>query len=191
MKIESSDAILVVDVQVDFCPGGALAVAGGDSIVAGINAVVPRFSTRVFTRDWHPANHCSFSDEPQFADKSWPVHCVANTPGAQFHANLGVPNDALVVDKGQDSALEAYSGFDGTGLAGALRARRVTRVFVCGLATDYCVKATALDAVRSGFDTVLVNDLCRGVDVPAGNAQAAVDAMRANRVRVVTSGELV
>lgn len=191
MKIEPTDAVIVVDVQVDFCQGGALEVAGGDDIVPGINAIIPRFAVRVFTRDWHPTDHCSFSETPQFVDKSWPVHCVANMPGAQFHYKLKVPQDAVILNKGQDTAEEAYSGFDKTGLAEKLRARNVNRVFVCGLATDYCVKATALDAIKEGFETVLIQDLCRGVDVPAGSAQAAVDAMRAARVRIVTSGELV
>ncbi|MBM3289549.1 MAG: nicotinamidase [Candidatus Hydrogenedentes bacterium] len=190
MKIEANDALIVVDVQNDFCPGGALAVAGGDGIVAGINALSPKFPVRVFTRDWHPADHCSFSADPQFVDKSWPAHCVADTPGARFHSRLAVPADASIVNKGTDAAKEAYSGFDNTPLAEALRARGVRRVFVCGLATDYCVKATALDAVKNGFDTFAIEDLCRGVDIPAGTARAALDAMRGAGVRTCTSGEL-
>lgn len=191
MKIEPTDALIVVDVQMDFCQGGALAVDSGDEIVPGINAIVPRFANRIFTRDWHPADHCSFSETPQFVDKSWPSHCVANMPGAQFHHKLKVPQDAVIVNKGRDAQREAYSGFDGTDLANTMRARNVSRVFVCGLATDYCVKATALDAAGEGFATFVLEDLCRGVNVPPGSAQAALDALRAARVRVVDSGELV
>lgn len=190
MNIEPTDALIVVDVQNDFCPGGALAVADGDAIVPGINALVPRFATRVFTRDWHPANHCSFSEAPKFVDKSWPAHCVAETPGALFHRALAVPDDAIVIDKGTDATLEAYSGFDGTALADALREKSVRRVFVCGLATDYCVKATALDAILNGFDTAVLADLCRGVDIPPGSAQAAIDELKSAGAQVVASGEV-
>ena len=190
MNFGPNDALIVVDVQNDFCPGGALAVADADRIVPGINALAERFSVTVYTRDWHPADHCSFSDDPQFRDKSWPVHCVANTDGAQFHAQLAVPPDAVVIDKGTDASKEAYSGFDGTALAEMLRARGVSRVFVCGLATDYCVKATALDAVANGFETVVLDDLCRGVDVPLGTARAAIDAMKAAGIVVKNTGAL-
>ncbi len=190
MKIDANDALIVVDVQNDFCPGGALAVVDGDSTVPGINKLLPRFAVCVFTRDWHPADHCSFSSAPRFVDKSWPLHCVADTPGAQFHPALNVPADAAIVSKGTDAAKEAYSGFDGTALADSLRKQGVRRVFVCGLATDYCVKATALDALENGFVTVVIDDLCRGVDNPIGTARAAIDAMKAAGVRMCASGGL-
>ena len=188
MKIDAHDALIVVDVQNDFCPGGALAVDDGDSIVPGINKLLPRFAVRVFTRDWHPAHHCSFSDDPQYVDKSWPPHCVADTPGAQFHPGLNVAEDAEIVSKGTDAAKEAYSGFDGTALADTLRAKGVSRVFICGLATDYCVKATALDAVNNGFETVVIDDLCRGVNNPIGAARAAIDEMKQAGARMRASG---
>lgn len=189
MEISARDALIVVDVQNDFCAGGALAVANGDAIVPGINALVPRFATCVYTRDWHPANHCSFSDNPQYVDKSWPPHCVAGTHGAEFHSNLDVSSDAIHVQKATNPAKEAYSDFDGTGLADTLHARGIQRVFVCGLATDYCVKETALDAVKYGFETVVIEDLCRGVDVPTGTADAALDQMKRAGIHLQRSGD--
>jgi len=186
LEIDASDALVVVDLQQDFCPGGALAVNEGDTIIAGINAITPRFTQTVFTRDWHPANHSSFSAAPKFVDKSWPPHCVAKTAGADFHPALEIPGDALIVSKGSDPAREAYSGFDGTTLAETLHARGVRRVFVCGLATDYCVKATALDAVKNGFETILIEDLCRGVDNPPGAAGAAIAKMKSAGVSIRT-----
>ena len=188
--INDRDALIVVDVQNDFCPGGALAVAGGDSIVPGINALLPRFGTRVATRDWHPADHCSFSENPQYVDKSWPPHCVANTTGAEFQPALEMPEDAIVIDKGTFSSKEAYSGFDGTSLANTLRTRGIHRVFVCGLATDYCVKATALDATRNEFETIVIDDLCRGVDIPPGSADAAINDMKQAGVHIARSGDI-
>lgn len=167
------DALIVVDVQNDFCPRGALAVKDGDRIVPLINALSPRFAHRVFTRDWHPANHCSFSEAPRFADKSWPPHCIASSHGSAFHVRLSVPNDAILVEKGTDPGAEAYSGFQGTNLAAALRERGVDRVFICGLATDYCVKHTAIDALRGGFRVAVLEDACRAVDVPPGSGAAA------------------
>lgn len=190
MNITPTDALIVVDVQRDFCPGGALPVNDGDAIVSGINLVSPRFTQRIYTRDWHPANHCSFSESPGFVDRSWPAHCVAKTQGADFHPALIVPPDALVVSKGTDPLREAYSGFDGTTLSDTLKARGVRRIFVCGLATDYCVKATALDAVKNGFETYLIEDLCRGVDIPQGSAKAAVDALIVAGVKPCLSGDI-
>ena len=178
MTIGPNDALIVVDVQNDFAPGGALPVSDGKLVVPVINLLEPLFEHAVFTRDWHPIDHCSFAEEPAFADGSWPVHCVQDTPGAEFVGSLHVPVDALIVDKATDPEHEAYSGFDGTDLAEALKARGVERVFVCGLATDFCVKATALDARRDGFETIVVLDACRGIDAPAGSVAAALDAMR-------------
>ena len=149
-------ALIVVDLQNDFCPGGALGVAGGDEIVPVINRLVNSFATVVYTRDWHPPNHVSFAENPQFIDKSWPAHCVAGTPGADFHPALLVRPDGIIVDKGTDPAVEAYSGFQGTGLAEKLRARQVDTVYITGLATDYCVKANVFDAPAAGFRTFVV-----------------------------------
>jgi len=190
MKIESTDAIIVVDVQNDFCPGGALGVTDGDAVVPVINALSTRFTTRVFTRDWHPSDHCSFAEEPAYTDGSWPPHCIADTPGAAFHPGLAVPPNAHLVNKATRSDQEAYSGFQDTALAERLRARDVARVFVCGLATDYCVKQTALDAHAAGFDTVVIEDACRGVDNPPGSADAALSELEAAGVQRVRSGDL-
>ena len=190
MDITEKDALLVVDVQNDFCPGGALAVNEGDQVVPVINRLLPRFQTRVFTRDWHPANHCSFSDDPRMKDGSWPVHCVAGTEGAAFHPDLDVPQDARIVNKATTAGAEAYSGFDGTGLAHDLRDRGIDRVVVTGLATDYCVKNTVLDALKHGFETFVVADAIRGVDLPPGSADEAVTAMREAGARTVHAGDL-
>jgi nicotinamidase/pyrazinamidase len=190
MNIEPCDALVVVDVQNDFCPGGALAAQDGDAVAPLINRLTPRFRQCAFTRDWHPENHCSFSETPEFVDKSWPVHCVADTPGAAFHAELRVPETAIIQNKGTEPDKEAYSGFDNTPLAERLRERGVTRLFVCGLATDYCVKATALDGLREGFEVVLIEDACRGVDNPPGTAREAVQAMKKAGVQVRQSEDL-
>jgi nicotinamidase/pyrazinamidase len=190
LDVAPSDALIVVDVQNDFCPDGALAVADGDAVVPVINGVLGKFETIAFTRDWHPADHCSFSDEPRFADGSWPVHCLRDTPGAAFHPDLRVPEDARIVDKATAIEPDAYSGFDGTDLADWLRERGVQRVFVCGLATDYCVKATALDAVRAGFDTVVITDACRAVDNPPGTGDAALRELESAGVLLAASDRI-
>ena len=177
MTLTESDALIIVDVQNDFCPGGALPVLGGEGVVRVINPLQMKFGKLYFTRDWHPQDHCSFSDEPAYTDLSWPVHCVQDSPGAEFQGSLHVPSDATIISKGTDPNQEAYSGFQGTDLAERLNKSGVTRVFVAGLATDYCVKATALDAVKLGFETVLVEDGCRGVS-DEGSA-LALSEMRA------------
>lgn len=188
--IQETDALLVVDVQKDFCPHGALAVENGDAVVPVLNALVPKFACVVFTRDWHPANHCSFSETPRFVDKSWPAHCVANTPGAAFHDDLNLPSQALIIDKATTPEAEAYSGFEGTDLAERLKERGITRVFVGGLATDYCVKNTALDAVRHGFDSVVVLEACRGIDVPPGTVDVALVEMQQQGVLLVHAEDI-
>ena len=190
MKIKPTDALSIGDVQVDFCPGGALPVSGGDHVVPVINRLQPRFQHHFFIRDWHPANHMSFSDDPHFVDRSWPPHCVAGTPGAQFHPGLEVPPGANIVNKGTDTEKEAYSAFSGTDLAQQLQARGIRRLFVTGLATDYCVKNTALDARREGFEVMLVEDATRGIDVPHGTVDAALDTMKDAGVEVIQSGDL-
>ncbi len=191
MNIKPSDALIVVDVQRDFCPGGAMAVQEGNLVVPVIDKLIPKFDHVVFTQDWHPANHCSFAEEPEFKDQSWPPHCVQHTAGAELHPDLEVPGDALIVKKGTTPDKEAYSGFDGAGLAEDLRAKQVTRLFVTGLATDYCVKATVLDGLANGFTVVLVQDACRGVDVPEGTAAEAVCEMQRAGALICDSGDLV
>lgn len=191
MQIQPDDVLIVVDVQRDFCSGGALAVADGDAVVPVINRLLPRFRHAVFTRDWHPANHCSFSEPPTYQDGGWPAHCVQNTEGAQFHPALEMPPDAWVVSKGTDPARENYSDFEGTDLGSQLDARGIRRVFVGGLATDYCVKATALDARARSMEAFVFTDACRGVDVPPGTAAAAIDAMRAAGVVMITEEDVL
>ncbi|SHK29369.1 nicotinamidase [Halomonas caseinilytica] len=161
------DALLVVDMQNDFCPGGALAVAGGNALVPGINAEMAEARRAgaliVASRDWHPVDHVSFAHR----GGPWPVHCVQDTPGAAFHAELALPDTTIRVSKATAFDRDAYSAFDDTGLGNYLRERGVERVTVCGLALDVCVKATTLDALREGFATRLLEDLSAAVDPDA------------------------
>lgn len=188
MTLNENDALIVVDVQNDFCPGGALPVPGGEGVVRVINPLQMKFHRLYFTRDWHPQDHCSFSEEPTFTDQSWPVHCVQDSPGAEFQGSLHVPADAVIISKGADPNEEAYSGFQGTSLGQQLNKAGVKRVFVAGLATDYCVKATVLDAIKAGFETVLIEDGCRGVSDET-TARALSD-MRAAGVQFCRGSEV-
>lgn len=191
IQADVTDALIVVDVQNCFLPGGSLGVEGGDEVVPVINELIPHFEHHIFTRDWHPENHVSFAkDRPEFRDLSWPPHCVQNTEGAQFSSQLNLPPDALVVSKGTDPDREAYSGFQATevDLAQELRSRGVTRVFVTGLAADYCVRATALDARKAGFDVVLVRDATRGV--APETTERAFRQMEDAGVNIVSSNEI-
>lgn len=183
-------ALLVVDVQNDFCPGGALAVKDGDKILPVINELIPGFEIVVYSRDWHPQNHISFADPPQFTDKSWPVHCVANTRGADFHPDLLFTLNALIIEKGTKADEEAYSAFQGAPLAQSLHKLGVDTVFATGLATDYCVKETVFDALKEGFKAYLVQDACRGVDNPSGMAAKALDEMRQAGVKIISASEV-
>jgi nicotinamidase/pyrazinamidase len=171
-----SRALLIVDFQNDFCPGGALAVPDGDAIAARLNDLAgsDEFDLVIATRDWHPPDHGSFGEQ----GGPWPVHCVAGTPGAELHHALDTTPIDLVVDKGQDPATEGYSGFEGTGLAELLRERGVDDLTVTGLATDYCVKNTALDALREGFSVTVDSTATRGVDVEPGDSERALEALR-------------
>jgi len=182
-----TDALIVVDVQRDFCPGGALAVPRGDEVVPVINRllVVTDWLT-VATRDWHPADHCSFKAQGGI----WPPHCVAGTDGAAFHSALDQARVHHVVSKAVTRDAEAYSGFQGTDLAALLAWRGIRRAFVCGLATDYCVKATALDARRAGLDVVAIEDAIRGVEVKPGDCVKAIDEMRASAIVLAPSADL-
>ncbi len=190
LPVTPQDALIVVDVQNDFLPGGALPVAHGDEVVPVINRLLPLFPVRAFTRDWHPADHISFSREPKFTDQSWPAHCVQHTPGARFAPNLLIDPLDRIVNKGADPGQEAYSAFQGTDLSDWLRMRGIRRVFVVGLATDYCVKATALGALAAGFQTVLVTDAVRPVDAPPGRGDQAVAQMKAAGVGMTVAQEL-
>src|SRR5690242_13327683 len=169
------EALVIVDFQNDFTPGGALAVPDGDAIAAHLNelAASERFDLVLATRDWHPREHSSFAAQ----GGPWPVHCVAASEGAQPHPALDAAGVDVVVDKGTDPATEGYSGFAGTGLAALLRDRGIDRVTVAGLATDYCVRATALDALSEGFAVTVDEAGSRGID--AADSARALDEVRA------------
>ena len=176
-ELRGDDALIVCDVQNDFLPGGALGVPSADGLIHTVNRYIAAFRSHglpvIATRDWHPPDHCSFTAE----GGPWPAHCVANTDGAAFPAALQLPDDALVVDKGTAREREAYSGFQDTGLCATLRARGVERVFVAGIATDYCVLDTVLDALEAGFEVVLLEDAMRAVNVNPGDDARALDEM--------------
>ncbi|MGB4440655.1 MAG: bifunctional nicotinamidase/pyrazinamidase [Coriobacteriia bacterium] len=201
-------ALIVVDVQNDFCPGGALAVPEGDAVVSVANALMPRFSLVVATQDWHPAGHGSFAsahagrapgdviDLGGVQQVLWPDHCVQNTPGASFHSALDVAGIDHVVRKGTDAGIDSYSAFfdnghaKDTGLAAFLEQRCAEELVVLGLATDYCVKATVLDALGLGFGVTVVRDGCRAVEIAEGDAERAFKEMRSAGARVIPSAEL-
>jgi nicotinamidase/pyrazinamidase len=181
-----TDALIIVDVQNDFCPGGALAVPGGDEVVPVINRLLEQRWLSVATMDWHPAEHSSF--EPHGGP--WPPHCVQHTPGAELHRELDASKVQFVITKGSSPDQDAYSGFQGTELARTLRDRGVHRVVVCGIATDYCVKATAQDALHEGFEVLLLEDAIRGVEVQLGDCQQAIEELRQAGAMVVVSADL-
>ena len=186
----ANEALIVIDVQNDFCPGGALAVAGGDEIISRINGLMGDFATVVLTQDWHPANHASFAaNHPGSAPFSlttmtygpqvlWPTHCVQGTEGAEFHAALKTDPAQLVVRKGFRPEIDSYSAFfendhsTPTGLEGYLRSRGITAVTLVGLATDYCVAYSALDAARLGFTATVLEGACRAIDLNGSLAEA-------------------
>ena len=174
-------ALIVVDVQNDFCPGGALAVPDGDAVVEHVNRLASEASFVVATRDWHPPDHGSFADQ----GGPWPTHCVSGTSGAELHPGVDRGLMDAVVDKGQAIDTEGYSGFEGTGLEELLRSHDVDTVDVAGLALDYCVRATALDAKRAGFDVVVHRGATRAVEVAPGEAERAVEELRAAGISVV------
>jgi nicotinamidase-related amidase len=175
------DALIVVDVQNDFCPGGALAVPDGDAVVRPINDLAREAELVIATRDWHPTDHASFAER----GGTWPVHCVRDTRGAQLHEGIAADRIDVVIDKGQRADREGYSGFEDTTLEQLLRERGVDTVHVVGLALDYCVRATALDAKRAGFDVVVHRNATRAVDVKAGDGERAVAELRRAGVEVV------
>jgi nicotinamidase/pyrazinamidase len=194
MQIEANDVLLVIDVQNDFCPGGALAVGEGDAVVPVINRLTERFDHVVLTQDWHPAGHSSFASShpgsapfetiamPYGPQTLWPDHCIQGTAGAAFHSKLRTDRAQLVIRKGFRGAIDSYSAFDEndrrtpTGLAGYLRERGLKRVFLAGLATDYCVYYSAVDARREGFEAIVIESGCRAIDL-AGSLAAAWGGM--------------
>ena len=204
----SMNALLVVDVQNDFLPGGALAVPDGDQVIPIVNRLVECFALVLATQDWHPANHGSFAanhpnrrpgemiDLNGIRQILWPVHCVQGSPGAAFSAQLRTERFSNVFRKGVDPGIDSYSGFfdngrkRSTGLAEYLRDRNVDELFICGLATDYCVKFSAFDSIGSGIRTHVIEDACRGVDLKPGDSAAAIAAMRDAGVSIVESTSL-
>jgi nicotinamidase/pyrazinamidase len=203
--------LLIVDVQNDFCPGGALAVPEGDAVVPVINALTGSgfFDLIVATQDWHPRDHFSFASQHEGKQPGdvielggkpqvlWPDHCVQSTPGAKLRADLVTDKIARIFQKGQNRLVDSYSGFydndhqSSTGLGEFLQSQNAREVYVCGLATDYCVKYSAQDAQSLGFKTFLIEDASRGVNLTAGDVQNAIDAMRAAGVQIVQSAELI
>lgn len=201
-------ALILVDIQNDFVPGGALAVANGDQVVEVANRLIPKFDLVVATQDWHPANHKSFASQhdgmniyDQFElnglpQTAWPDHCIQNTPGADFVEGLAPSGTENVFHKGTNPEIDSYSGFfdnghqSATGLGDFLESKQVQEVFVIGLATDYCVKFTALDAIKLGFETNLVEDGCRGVDLNAGDISTAIAEMKDAGITILQSRDL-
>lgn len=187
MTITPADALIVVDVQNDFLPGGSLAVAEGRRIFGPINALMPRFEVVYATRDWHPVEHRFFSRY----GGPWPDHCLAGTPGAEFAPELDRDSIDAVVSKGTEPDTDGYSGFAATDLAAKLAARKTGRVFICGLATDYCVKATALDARELGYETYVIEDAIAAVNVKPGDEAAALAELRSAGVRLIASRDVL
>jgi len=185
-----ADALLVIDMQVDFLPGGALGVPNGDEVLAPVNRLLRLFSNEGLpiyaSRDWHPEHHCSFAAR----GGPWPPHCVAGTPGAAFSNQLDLPAGAVVVSKADTPDQDAYSAFNGTNLAAQLRERGVRRVVVCGLATDYCVLNTVIDARENGFEVLVVPEAMRAVDVAPGDGERAMARMTGLGAESLTLDEL-
>ena len=197
----------MVDVQNDFCPGGALAVPHGDETVPLVNRLSENFRNVVLTQDWHPAGHLSFATAhagrspydtiamPYGPQVLWPDHCMQGTPGAAFHSGLQIPHAGLILRKGLDRTIDSYSAFyendrtTATGLTGYLRERGITRVFLAGLALDFCVRYSAEDAVREGFAVVVIEDACRGIDVQ-GSIAATRSSLAALRVAAIGAAEI-
>lgn len=201
-------ALILTDLQNDFCPGGALAVPEGNAVIPIANRLQQRFDLVVATQDWHPADHGSFAanhpgrkpgeviEVDGLQQVLWPVHCVQDTPGAELHDDLDASKLTHVFRKGTDPRIDSYSGFfdnghqRATGLGDYLQQCGVTDVYLCGLATDYCVKYSALDAVTLGFNAWLIPDACRGIDREPGDVERAIDQMRREGVKIIESKEV-
>lgn len=206
--INENSALIIVDVQNDFLPGGTLAVGDGDQIIPVINDLQSKFNHVIATQDFHPANHGSFAaNHPgknpgefiQLAGLTqilWPVHCVQGSKGADFHSDLNQSQWEAIFQKGRNPEVDSYSGFfdnarrSDTGLGDYLKSKRINRVFVCGLALDYCVKFTALDAKSLGFETILIADATRAVNLHPKDGESAIEEMKAAGITVLTSKEL-
>lgn len=207
IKIDEMDALIIVDMQNDFMPGGALPVEEGDQIIEGVNEVAEIFEKQdgiiVLTQDWHPFNHLSFAnshpgkkpgDEYQteaIGPILWPVHCVQGSIGADFHKSLNKDIANMIIRKGDDPEVDSYSGFlendkeTETGLSGYLNSLNIKRIFICGLASDYCCYYTAMDGVDFGFETFFIVDLTKGIDLPPGNIANSLESMTKKGVKFV------
>lgn len=208
MNIASTDALLIIDVQNDFCPGGALEVRDGDAVIGAIHRIAPRFEHVILTQDWHPAGHLSFASahagKKQFeqievsygAQTLWPDHCVQGSVGAEFHPSLDLTRAELILRKGFRREIDSYSAFfendrtTPTGLAGYLRERGLTRVFLAGLAYDFCVGYSALDARELGFEVIVIRDACRVIDLNGSAAQMEAEFARMG-VKLIDSQALL
>lgn len=208
MQIDAHDVLIVVDVQNDFCPGGALAVADGDAVIAPVHRVASRFQHVILTQDWHPAHHSSFASshpgKQQYEQIElsyglqtlWPDHCVQSSKGAELHAELHLPQAELILRKGFHPDIDSYSAFfendrtTPTGLAGYIAERALTRVFLAGLAYDYCVAYSALDARRLGLQVYVLRDACRAIDLEGSVAKTNAEFAK-NGVRVIESAALL
>ena len=196
--------LIITDIQNDFCPGGALAVPGGNEVIPVVNAISPRFDKVVATQDWHPSGHMSFAkaqgknpydiiDLDGQKQVLWPEHCVSGTVGADFHRDLDLREVDLILRKGTNPRIDSYSAFlendkkTETGLHHYLRGVGVGNLYLCGLATDYCIYFSAIDAVKLGFQVTVLLDASRGVDVPAGNVNRTVEEMRGKGVRILSN----
>jgi nicotinamidase/pyrazinamidase len=208
MQLQPTDALLVIDLQNDFCPGGSLAIAGGDEIVPTVNALAARFDAVILTQDWHPAGHISFAsahpgaepysaiDAPYGPQALWPDHCVQNTAGAAFHPALAVPHAELILRKGFRADIDSYSAFlendhfTPTGLAGYLRERGLRRLFLCGLAYDFCVRHSAIDGTALDFECLVIEDATRAVNLP-GSVEATDQAFEEAGIQRIASTAIV
>lgn len=204
LDIAPNDVLIVVDVQNDFLPGGSLAVAGGDEIVPLIHTLAKHFTNVIFTQDWHPADHISFASQhagkapfgaielPYGTQVLWPDHCVWNSHGAELSADLDIPHGQLIIRKGYNRQIDSYSGFQEadrqtlTGLAGYLNERDIGRLYVVGLATDFCVGWTAIDAAAGGFDVTVIEDATRAIDTAGSLQRAWADMEAAGVVRAMS-----
>lgn len=207
-EIKSDDVLVVVDVQYDFLPGGSLAVADGDAIIPVVNALAKKFANVVLTQDWHPADHISFASQHEGkapfetveldygTQVLWPDHCVWDTRGAEISDALDIPHAQMIIRKGFNRAIDSYSGFQEadrttlTGLASYLGERNLSRVFVVGLATDFCVAWTAIDSAAGGFETFVIEDATRAIDANGSLEKAWADLEEAGVTRI-TSAELI
>lgn len=191
MPLSRTDALIIVDVQNDFCPGGSLAVQGGDRVATTLTRIARAFKRRgaqVFaTQDWHPAGHSSFKGQ----GGPWPAHCVQGTAGADLHPNLRLPEGTSVVRKGSNPQIDAYSGFLDSDLEGQLKRAAIERAFVGGIATDYCVLNTVLDARRLGFETYVITDAIAAVNVKPGDDDRAIRKMESAGARITTSAKVI